>query len=200
MRKNTVHDFGPETGGSAGSNQGLAQDIRLHSGRGRLFFRLLLISLGLVVAALLVGLIGVFFLFQGGAVQSDALNNRIEKSIRTILGKRYDVQLGKTDIEILGKGLISIASANVEIRFNGEDTPIATIRKVLVGVEPWSLINGKPKINAVTLEGAELNLGRLSRGSAFLFPADMQEGLTVFGKSMRQVAHRLKLSNCENCL
>lgn len=197
MQKKSVHDFGPNSGSKAGDNQSMTTDIRLHSGRGRHILRFLLVSLGVVICGLLIGLTGIFFLFQGGAIQSDALNNRIERSITGFLGADYDVQLGSTNIEFRGAGLVSITSANVEIRSIGGNSSIAAIRKVLVGVEPWSLVNGTPKVNSVTLDGVELNMAGLSNNSALQVPESMSDALTIAGKNLNQLVQRLRQSKLQ---
>ncbi len=173
-------------------------DIRLHSGRGRHYLRMILVTFGVIFAGVAIGALGLFFLFQGGVIENDALNNRIERSITTLLGRQYEVRLGPTRVEFKGASLISITSNNVEVLKAGESTPIATIGQVVVGVPPMSLLDGRPKINSITFEASKLDIGQYLPQNNGGIPKDINKSLSQFAQILSQVQLRLSESEIKN--
>ena len=172
-------------------DNGMPNDIRLHSGGGRRFLRLLLLTFGLLLGIAVIAALGLFLFLQGGAIENDALNARIESSITTVLGPEYDVRLGPTKVEIRGRSLMSVTSSDVQISKIGSSVPLATIGKILVGVKPFSLIGGKPKITAITLENSLLDLKQVLSKSNGTIAIDMQTGLRILGEKLDQLRLRM---------
>ncbi|MCF6321695.1 MAG: hypothetical protein L3J32_08020 [Rhizobiaceae bacterium] len=166
-------------------------DIRLHSGRGRRYLRMILVTLGVVISGVAIGVFGLFFLLQGGVIENDALNNRIERSITSLLGRQYEVRLGPTRVEFNGASLISITSNDVEVLKVGESTPIATIGQVIVGVPPMSLFDGRPKINTITFESSKLDIGQYLPRDNAVIPREIDKSLSQFGQLLSQFQSRL---------
>ncbi len=178
-------------------DNGMSNDIRLHSGGGRRFLRLLLLTFGLLLAIMVIAVLGLFLFLQGGSIENDALNARIESSITTVLGPQYDVRLGPTKVEIRGRSLMSVTSSDVQISKIGSTAPLAIIGKILVGVKPFSLISGKPKITAVTLENSSLDLKQALAQFSGPVAIDMQTGLQILGEKLDQLRQRMGEGNLQ---
>lgn len=191
MKHASTRIAGENAGKKSGLNIKDTNDIQLHSGGGRRFVRFFVVAVGVLFVGLLVGLIGIFLMFQGGAIENDTLNRRIENSITAFLGPQYDVILGATSFEINGVGLVSITSSDVELKKVGETEPVAIISKVLVGVEPWSLLNGTPKVNSVTLKGPQIDLKQLTSGERVAIPVELNEAFNLFGANLAKMNTRV---------
>lgn len=187
MKKSADHHQQNET------VQGLATptDIRLHSSNRRHYFRLFLVTFAVLTGGIAVALIGLFFLFQGGAIENTALNSRIERSIVAFLGPQYDVQLGPTKVELRGTSLISITSTDVAIKKIGADNPIATIGKVLVGINPLSFINGQVQVKSVTVQSSKLYLDQIVTKNPHGIPTDMKVSFEQLGQGLALLQSRL---------
>lgn len=168
------------------------------TGRGRRFLRLFLIAFGVIILGIFLGVVGLFFLFQGGAIENEALNDRVERSLTTFLGSQFNVELGATKFQFHGLGKISITSADVEVRKIGEPGPVAVFGRVFVGVSPVSLLRGKPKIHNVTIDSSKLDLHQFLPPSSVDFPRDMNKVLTGVGQSLELVQKRFAVSELEN--
>ncbi len=182
----------------SGSHNGYSPETDLSTGWGRRFVRLFMVTIGVIVFGIVLGGIGLFFLFQGGAIENEALNGRVEHSITTVLGSQYNVELGATKFEFHGLGKISITSTNVKVNRIGESKPVAVFGKVLVGVSPLSLLRGKPKIHNVTIESSKLDLRQFLAATALGFPNDMNRALMQYGQKLRQIHARFAVSELQN--
>ncbi len=191
MKPNAETHHTPQDSG----DNGLPDDIRLHSGGGRRFLRLLLLTFGLLLGLVVIAALGLFLYLQGGTIENDVLNNRIENSITAVLGPQYDVRLGPTKVELRGRSLISVTSTQVQISKIGAPTPLATIGKILVGVKPLSLFNGTPKITAITLENSSLDLKQILSQTSGPIALDMQTGLPILGEKLDQLRQRMSEGN-----
>ena len=183
----------------SGVETGLTGDIRLHSSSGKHFLRTFLVSVGVIISGTMLGLVGLFFLFQGSAIENQALNNRVERSITLFLGPQYDVDLGPTKVEFEGLGKFFITSTNVKVRKLGDIEPVAVFGKVLVGLQPLSLINGKLKIDTVTIDSSKLDLREYS-GAPTAFPPNLGNSLGLFGKTLSQLQSRLAQSELQRVI
>ncbi|MCP4184086.1 MAG: hypothetical protein GY761_12340, partial [Hyphomicrobiales bacterium] len=166
----------------------------LSFGRSRRFFRLFMIAFGVIILGIFLGITGLFFLFQGGAIENEALNNRVERSLTTFLGPQFNVELGSTKFKFHGLGNISITSSSVKVRKIGETGPVAVFGRVLVGVSPVSLLGGKPKVHNVTIDSSKLDLRQFLPPSRLDFPKDMNKVLTGIGRSLEMVQKRFAVS------
>ena len=182
----------------SGSQDEQMLESKLKSGRSRRFFRLFMIAFGVIILGVFLGIVGLFFLFQGGAIENEALNNRVERSLTTFLGSQFNVELGATKFEFHGLGKISITSSNVKVIKIGETGPVAVFGRVLVGVSPVSLLRGKPKIHNVTIDSSKLELRQFLPPSRLDFPKDMNKVLTGIGQSLELIQKRFVVSELKN--
>jgi len=157
-----------------------------------------MIAFGVIILGVFLGIVGLFFLFQGGAIENEALNNRVERSLTTFLGSQFNVELGATKFEFHGLGKISITSSNVKVIKIGETGPVAVFGRVLVGVSPVSLLRGKPKIHNVTIDSSKLELRQFLPPSRLDFPKDMNKVLTGIGQSLELIQKRFVVSELKN--
>jgi len=173
------------------------RDKRQHSAHGKRFLRLFLVSTGVILLGLALGVVGLFFLFQGSAIENETINSRVEQSITTFLGPQYDVRLGPTKVEFRGLGKFSITSTNVKVHKFGDDSPVAIIGKVLVGLRPLSLIRGQLKIDTVTIESSKIDMGQFPVTTAPGLLSDMNKSLSDLGGRLDQFRTRLAASDLQ---
>ncbi len=169
----------------------LTSDIQLHSGGFRRFVRLILVTIGILFGGAVVGAVALFILFQGGAIENEALNNRIERAITSFIGPEFDVQLGATKVEFRGASLISITSSDVLITNSGQGETVAKIGKILVGVQPMSLLNGHPKITGIAVESSRLDLSQFQKPGNATIPQNLDVALERLGSSLALLKSRL---------
>ncbi len=184
-----------EVESNGGFHSDYGEDIRLHSSGGRRLFRIIVAGTGVLFVGLLVSLIGIFLMFQGGAIENDVINQRIERSITSFLGARYEAKLGATRFEFRGIGLIAVTSSNVTISERGKQEPVAVIGKVLVGVQPLSLLRGNPKVNSITLEAPKINVAQFIPKNEVGIPPHMGVALDALGQNLAQLHTRLNNAN-----
>nr|MCU0790149.1 hypothetical protein [Nitratireductor sp.] len=110
----------------------------------------------LVLAVTLSGL-GLFFLLRGDAIENSVLTRNIESSIQKLLGPQFAVELGPTYFGFDPDGLLSLESSKVAILRASDRQVVSSLGKIIVGIKPLSILSGSPAVDAVIVEDSLLD-------------------------------------------
>jgi hypothetical protein len=110
--------------------------------RWRKAARILVAGLIVVVLAVSMSGIGLYFLLRGDAIENSVLTRSIESSIQRLLGPNFLVELGPTYFGFDPDGLLSLESSQVSVIRASDRQVVSTLGKVIVGIKPWSILSG----------------------------------------------------------
>lgn len=131
---------------------------------------------------------GLYFLLRGEAIENSTLNRHIEAEVRKIVGGDYVIDLGRTTVGFDRDGLLSVAGTDVQILQANDRRPVSRLGRIVVGIKPWSVVTGTPRVDAVIVEDSILD-GRVLAGlvAGAAPQAGMDETLRLFGQRLRGV-------------
>lgn len=147
-------------------------------GQYRLLKALRYVAAGLIVLVLAAAMsaAGLYFLLRGEAIENSTLSKHIEAQVREIAGGDYIIDLGRTTIGFDRDGFLSVAGTDVQIMQTNDRRPVSRLGRVVVGLKPWSVLSGAPRIDAIIIEDSILD-GRLIASAMQGQPAEGMAGL-----------------------
>ncbi len=161
------------------------------TGGGRRFVRLFLATVAVCAVVIAIALVGLYFALRGGVIENRALDARVKTTIEGLLGPGFDVDLGRTSVELHGLGLISIASNDVAVRQAGAGGIATTIGRVRVGVRPMSILGGGLRFGSISVENSTLDVSRLTE-TATAGAVDIDGLLRLAGAGLADLKMRLE--------
>lgn len=140
-----------------------------------------------VCLAFLISSAGLYFLLRGEAVENSLVNRHVHASIQHLLGPDFTLEMGRTTIGFDAGGSLSLASADVQVRDARNNRVVSRLERVSVGIGPFSLLFGNPRIDVVTVENSSLHAAALSLPAGGRPPASIDEAISVFGQRMEAI-------------
>jgi hypothetical protein len=138
-------------------------------------------SIVVTVLAIAIAVGALFFLMRGAGVENAYLNRRIQSGIEAMLGPGYKLEIGKATVGFGAGGLLNLKAADVVVAQADDGEAVSHFGSVTVGVEPFSILFGKPKVGSVTIEDSSIDGGIFTLPAGGAAPENMAEAIELLG-------------------
>ena len=147
-------------------------------------------SLVVLVIAAAMSLTGLYFLLRGETIENSALNQRIHSEIRQLTGGNFTIDFGRTTFALDPDGLLSLASTDVRILRTTDKQMVSRLGRIVIGIKPWSVIKGSPKVDAVIIEDSIIDGGLLAAAFVGRPVTGMEDTLRATGQQLARVTRQ----------
>ena len=171
-----------------------AVDKRSVGNRSHAPTRLLRVISASIVVALLTLVIcagGLFFLLRGAGIENGYLNRKIQSAIEARLGPDFKLDIGRATVGFGSGGLLRLNAKDVNVTQAGTGEPVSHIGNVTVGVGPFSLLFGNPRVDSVLVEDSAIDAAVFSLPVAGAVPSNMAEAVTALRDRLAELDEAL---------
>ncbi|MGB7335999.1 MAG: DUF3971 domain-containing protein [Salaquimonas sp.] len=147
-----------------------------HARRVALLFFIMPIAVILIGGALLL------YIFQGQEINNAAIDTRVQDALDSLLGDEYSVSIGSTGLSFISSSALTLTGSEVRIIRLKDDSEIAVLNDVAVGLDFISLLQGNPKFDRLTIKGGRIEIPEI---------ADQTESAQKLTNQLRQLAKTL---------
>lgn len=135
---------------------------------GRRPVRICLVATGLPLAAVALLIGGLWWRLSVGPIPLDMATPWLTAAITENLGNRYKVEIGGTVIELDENRRMAVRVRDIVVR-DTDGTVVATAPKAEAGLTVAALMTGRPRVESISLVGAEIALRVETDGTVTIF-------------------------------
>ncbi|NVO15770.1 MAG: hypothetical protein HXX10_17190 [Rhodoplanes sp.] len=135
---------------------------------GRRPVRICLLATGLPLAAIALLIGGLWWRLSVGPIPLDMATPWLTAAITENLGNRYKVEIGGTVIELDENRRMAVRVRDIVVR-DTDGTVVATAPKAEAGLTVAALMTGRPRVESISLVGAEIALRVETDGTVTIF-------------------------------
>jgi len=140
-----------------------------------------------LLLAAVMSTIGLYFLLRGDSLGDSSLNRSIVANIERLLGPQFSIDLGGTAVAFDPNGLLSVAGNEVRVMRATDRQPVSTLKRVVVGVRPLSLLARDPQVDAIIIEDTVLDFAILPLMPSAGPIVDLKEMLARIGRDFARL-------------